>query len=191
MNLGWRLGGSKDIEDDLIIDAVPCAIQLSIDKTGSATVRTGGRGGGMKRLKLRLDSIVPTESGVEFKYKRKTAKAELFVGSSASWLAFNRSVYRVQERPRERVRTASTLSPTNGATEISAPLPGKVLNVLVREGDSVGAGSPLLTIESMKMEHRISTPSQGVVDKIAVEAGESVNAGRLLVKIRAAGIPTT
>lgn len=66
--------------------------------------------------------------------------------------------------------------------ELCAPMPGKVLNVLVSEGDTVEAGDSLLVLEAMKMENVIKSSVGGVVESVPANAGEAVEKGQLLVK---------
>ncbi|MDF9795530.1 biotin carboxyl carrier protein [Catalinimonas alkaloidigena] len=65
--------------------------------------------------------------------------------------------------------------------EILAPMPGLVLQFHVNEGDEVKKGSPLLTLEAMKMENVLKSPGDGKVAKIHVEAGKSVEKNQLMV----------
>jgi acetyl-CoA/propionyl-CoA carboxylase biotin carboxyl carrier protein len=53
-------------------------------------------------------------------------------------------------------------------------MPGTVLAVRVAAGDRVGAGTPLLVVEAMKMEHAITAPVDGVVAQLYVQAGQQV-----------------
>ncbi len=64
-----------------------------------------------------------------------------------------------------------------------APMPGKVVRLLVQAGDTVVAGQPLLTIEAMKMEHQVVSPSAGVVADVYVSAGQQLDHGQPLVKV--------
>jgi acetyl/propionyl-CoA carboxylase alpha subunit len=64
-----------------------------------------------------------------------------------------------------------------------APMPGSVVRVMVAEGDTVTAGTPLLVLEAMKMEHTITSPSDGVVAALNVTAGTQVERGAVLVEL--------
>ena len=64
---------------------------------------------------------------------------------------------------------------------LMAPMPGKVLSLMVKEGDTVERGQLLLVLEAMKMEHRITAPANGTVKTLRVAAGEQVANGALLV----------
>ncbi len=67
-----------------------------------------------------------------------------------------------------------------GRQQISAPMPGKVMRVLVNAGDAVEVGQGLLVVEAMKMQNEIRSPKSGRVEKLFVEEGQAVNAGDVL-----------
>ena len=62
-------------------------------------------------------------------------------------------------------------------------MPGKVIAVMVKPGDKVSKGAPLLILEAMKMEHTIAAPADGVVQEIHFAAGEQVPEGAELLKL--------
>ena len=64
-----------------------------------------------------------------------------------------------------------------------APMPGKVVRLLVAVGDTVAAGQALLTLEAMKMEHQVGSPFTGVVTEVFVHAGQQLDGGQPLVKV--------
>ncbi|RMH15849.1 MAG: ATP-grasp domain-containing protein [Acidobacteria bacterium] len=65
----------------------------------------------------------------------------------------------------------------------AAPMTGKVTAVLVAPGDRVAAGTPLVAIEAMKMEHQLASPIDGVVDAVRVAAGQMVDPDEVLVVV--------
>lgn len=67
----------------------------------------------------------------------------------------------------------------------AAPMPGKVLQVAVTEGDQVSAGQVLMVMEAMKMEHRIEAPSAGTVTKVHFAEGDLVDHGAHLLDFEA------
>ncbi len=67
---------------------------------------------------------------------------------------------------------------------LEAAMPGRVLDVLVAEGDAVHRGDTLVLLEAMKMELRIQAGSDGVVSKVLVQPGQVVERGQRLVEIR-------
>jgi biotin carboxyl carrier protein len=66
---------------------------------------------------------------------------------------------------------------------ILAPMPGLVLQVHVSEGDEVKKGTPLVTLEAMKMENVLKSPADGVIHKINVVKGKSVEKNYLLIEL--------
>lgn len=70
-----------------------------------------------------------------------------------------------------------------GTGRVVSPLPGSVLELKVKEGDTVSRGQVLMILEAMKMENEIRTDMAGVVRKLHVAQGESVLEGALLVEV--------
>ena len=68
-----------------------------------------------------------------------------------------------------------------GAVSVTAPMPGNILDVKVKAGDSVKAGDTLLILEAMKMENEISAPQDGTIASVNVRKGDVVNSGDLLI----------
>jgi len=86
--------------------------------------------------------------------------------------------------------TASAPKPSSvssGDGLIKAPIPGKVLKILVTEGDRVSEGQTLIIFEAMKMENEIKAPVSGVVKKIYVSEGANFNTGDPLIEISQEG----
>ena len=71
-----------------------------------------------------------------------------------------------------------------GPQEVRAPIPGKVVRVEVREGDTVAEGRTLLVLEAMKMENQICAERQGTVEAVLVSPGGTVERGQLLIVLR-------
>jgi biotin carboxyl carrier protein len=67
-----------------------------------------------------------------------------------------------------------------GRQQVTAPMPGKVVRVLVSEGDVVQAGQGLLVVEAMKMQNEIRSPKNGKVEKLLAQENQPVNAGDVL-----------
>lgn len=70
-----------------------------------------------------------------------------------------------------------------GSTVVSAPMPGTVVRVEVKVGQSVKSGDDLVFIEAMKMETPVKAPKDGVIATIDVAKGESVDSGKTLVTL--------
>ena len=67
--------------------------------------------------------------------------------------------------------------------EISTPMPGKVVKILVNEGDRVESGQPLVIVESMKMENEIKSPTAGEVVAVNFSNGDLVEPGQPIMKL--------
>ena len=84
----------------------------------------------------------------------------------------------------EQSRLMKTLGLEKAAVkvrEIKAPMPGLVVDVLVKPGDHVDKDTPLLVLEAMKMENVIRAPGQATVAHVPAEKGKAVEKGQLLV----------
>ena len=87
-----------------------------------------------------------------------------------------------------RFNLPGTEAPTGGLT---APMPGKVLDVLAAAGDVVVTGQAMVVLEAMKMEHRMTAPFDGTVAEVRVTAGDQVDNGAVLMVIKPADGPPT
>ena len=67
------------------------------------------------------------------------------------------------------------------ATEIIAPMPGTIINILVKEGDEVLEYQEVVILEAMKMENAIPTPEAGKVKEIKVQVDDKVSTDQVLV----------
>jgi biotin carboxyl carrier protein len=70
-----------------------------------------------------------------------------------------------------------------GRQQIVAPMPGKVIRLLVKPGDKVEAGQGLFVVEAMKMQNEVKSPKTGTVEKLSAKEGQAVNAGDVLAWI--------
>ena len=70
-----------------------------------------------------------------------------------------------------------------GRQQITAPMPGKVVRVLVQPGDAVEAGQGLLVVEAMKMQNEIRSPKTGKVERLLVAEGQAVTSGETLAVV--------
>jgi biotin carboxyl carrier protein len=84
----------------------------------------------------------------------------------------------------KRLRSAqSGAQHDKGAARIVAPMPGKVVRVMVEAGAQVEAGASILVVEAMKMQNEMKSPKAGQVVSIHAQAGATVNAGDVLAII--------
>ena len=68
----------------------------------------------------------------------------------------------------------------HGPKKLTAPMPGKIVRVLAKQGEVVEAGAGVLVVEAMKMQNEIKSPKKGTIQKILASEGAPVNAGDVL-----------
>ncbi len=80
---------------------------------------------------------------------------------------------------------ASRVNPTSGdGNFIRSPMPGRVISILVRPGDTVSAGQEVCVVEAMKMEQSIRSPQNGVIKEIRVQPMDSVRTNDPLMELQ-------
>jgi len=85
--------------------------------------------------------------------------------------------------PRLRMRRAPETLTLDGRQPLTAPLPGRILQVLVKQGDLVTRGQPLLVLEALRMENQLRSPRAGTVVELRVQAGQDVASGAVLLAV--------
>ena len=73
--------------------------------------------------------------------------------------------------------------PAGGPHEVAAPMPGRIVKLLVKEGQAVEKGAGLVVIEAMKMQNELRAPRPGVVERIYVREGDGVEGGAKLARL--------
>ena len=117
-------------------------------------------------LSLRIGNMA-----YEVKSERVANELHLWVGSKR---------FAVEVRDPRSLRGRVRAGDDQGPRKIVAPMPGKVVRVLVREGAEVESGAGVAVVEAMKMQNEIKSPKQGTIRKILVGEGAAVNAGDVL-----------
>ena len=117
-------------------------------------------------LSLRLGN-----KAFEVKCERVGSDIHIWVGSQrfAAEIRDPRSL-------RGRVRAGDD----EGPRKLTAPMPGKVVRLLLSQGSSVDAGAGVLVVEAMKMQNEVKSPKKGTIQKILVSEGTAVSAGDVL-----------
>ena len=72
---------------------------------------------------------------------------------------------------------------SDGPATVTAPMPGKLVRLIVAEGDSVKEGQGVAVVEAMKMQNELKAPRSGTVERLCVVEGQAVNAGECLLTI--------
>ena len=139
-------------------------VEVNLTKQGDAWTHDG------HRLELHGErlKITMADGTVHLAHAAKTG--------DVWWVHLNGHTFRW-----ERMEPGATSSGHDGG--LAAPMPGKVLEVLVDVGQSVTAGDALMVLEAMKMEHRIVATSGGVVTAVHFQANEQVAQGAALLSI--------
>lgn len=89
--------------------------------------------------------------------------------------------YAVDVQDPRSLRSRRALSGADaGPQKITAPMPGKIIRILVAEGDNVTAGQGVIVMEAMKMQNEMKSPKDGKLHKIITAEGSTVNAGDTL-----------
>jgi biotin carboxyl carrier protein len=133
---------------------------------------------------LALDAVFPERdllsllvAGRSYEIKREIVGSELHVV-----LAGVRRQAEVRD-PRTLKSRRTGAAAAGGPRKLVAPMPGKVVRLLVAENDAVEAGQGVAVIEAMKMQNELKSPKKGVVRKILAREGAAVNAGETLAVV--------
>lgn len=137
------------------VDGQPCLMDVAEVAPGTLSLLLGGRS--------HTVSVERSGDG----YRVHTGGADL-----TTWV----------ENPRRWSGRGGGLGPS-GPQEVSAPMPGKVIRVLVRVGEEVEAGQGLVVVEAMKMQNEIPATKQGVVERVSVREGDTVEHGTVLLVV--------
>ena len=158
--------------------------QVSIEPVGAADAT-----GGTFRVVTGGESVVldarPTDLGLSLvTVDHGVVDAALTGLPGGEWIVeFPHVVVRATLDGRRQRRAGSGERGGTGVIRLVAPMPGRVVRVLVKPGDEVAAKQPLVVIEAMKMENELSAARAGRVTEVAVSEGASVESGRLLVVV--------
>ncbi len=82
--------------------------------------------------------------------------------------------------PRKWERDRVAGAEAEGRQQVTTPMPGKIVLVLMKTGDAVDAGQGIVVVEAMKMQNEIRSPKSGTVERLLVVAGQTVNAGEVV-----------
>lgn len=121
-------------------------------------------------------------------YQNKSYRAEI-VKADATAKSFtykiNSRLYSVEVKDKFDLLLEKMGMSTAGASKINhikAPMPGLIIDLKIKAGDSVKAGEPLLILEAMKMENILKSPGEGTVKNVKIKKGDSVEKGQVLIE---------
>jgi len=98
-------------------------------------------------------------------------------------IQINNQIFEVEIFDPRELRTRSSTGASHGRQNIAAPMPGKVVRLLVAIGDKVEAAQGLIVVEAMKMQNEMKSPKAGTVVEIKAKDGATVSAGEILIVI--------
>jgi biotin carboxyl carrier protein len=157
---------------DITIDGKKYKVELN-HAEGRWSCRLDGR-------ELEVDAVLvrPDVLSLRIGNSACEVKSERLAGDS--YVAVGSAHFAAEVRDPRSLRGRSRATDDQGARQILAPMPGKVVRVLVREGDEIVPGAGVVVVEAMKMQNEIKSPKKGKIQKIAVVEGAPVNAGDVL-----------
>ena len=157
---------------DVIIDSK--SYRLEFDRVdGRSLCRLDGRTIEADAVMVRPD-VLSLRIG-DRSYEVKIERAE---GAMQISLGGHRFVAEVRDPRSLRGRTRA--ADEHGPKNLTASMPGKVVRVLVAEGNEIEAGAGMVVVEAMKMQNEVKSPKKGIIQKILVSEGTTVSAGDVL-----------
>jgi pyruvate carboxylase subunit B len=102
---------------------------------------------------------------------------------SSVYIHVDGSVYRLEKATDDQNSYSSTAEVFGAKDEVSTPMPGKIVRILVSEGEKVRAKQALVIVESMKMENKIASPVDAEIKSIHFADGDLVEPGQPIIKL--------
>ena len=133
-----------------------------------------------------VDAQSPGPGLYSFLIEGRSYEAEVLEDGAGLLVLLGGEAYRVEILDEARARRgggAGRQAAASGPQRVTAPMPGKVVKLLVAVGDSVEAGQGVVVVEAMKMENELRAAGPGTVKEIRVEEGKAVSSGDVLVVI--------
>jgi len=124
------------------------------------------------------------ESYVSFLFKGKSYLIDV-VGQDTEYTVFTRNSFRTLKIFNDEMLLHESLKKGGGfgsEAQLKAGMPGKIIELFVKEGEEIKAGKPLLIMEAMKMENEMRAASDVKIKKIYVKQGDSVETGSVLIQ---------
>jgi len=152
--------------------------RLELEKAaGGWECRLDGKLVPVDAVVTRRDVLSLLVNGKAYEIKREQTATDLHL-----WVGSTRFAVEVHD-PRSLRSLQKPGGDEKGPRKIVAPMPGRVVRLLVAEGSEVEAGQGIVVVEAMKMQNEIKSPKKGVVKKISAAAGAAVNPGDVLAVV--------
>ncbi len=129
---------------------------------------------------IEVDAVLarPDVLSLRIGNKAYEVKCERVPNEVHIWVGSRRFAPEVRD-PRS-LRSRSHAVDDHGPKKLTAPMPGKIVRILLAQGAEVEAGAGVLVVEAMKMQNEVKSPKKGRIQKILVAEGAAVNAGDVL-----------
>ena len=161
---------------DVVIDGKN--YRLELDRAdGRWECHLDGREIQLDAILSRRDVLSILIDGKSYEVKRERTAADLHI-----WVGPVRYAAELRDPRSLRSRKGAGID-EKGPKKLIAPMPGKVVRLLVAEKAEVEAGQGILVVEAMKMQNEIKSPKKGTIQKILVSEGTAVNAGDVLAVV--------
>ncbi len=158
---------------EVTVDGKPHRLELERAE-GAWKCRLDGREIGVDAAMARPDVLSLLVDGRSYEIKRERTATDLHL-----WVGSTRFGVELHD-PRSLRSRRDGAGDASGPSKLIAPMPGKIVRVLVMEKSEVQAGQGIVVVEAMKMQNEIRSSKKGVVQKILAVQGASVNAGDVL-----------
>jgi len=158
---------------DVIVGGI--AHRLGLEKSDSGwKCQLDGKEVHVDAVLPRRDVLSLLVDGHAFEVKREQTATDLHM-----WVGSTRFAVEIRDPRSLRSRKGGVVD-EKGPRKILAPMPGRVVRLLVAEQAEVEAGQGIVVVEAMKMQNEIKSPKKGIVKKIVAAAGVAINAGDVL-----------
>jgi 3-methylcrotonyl-CoA carboxylase alpha subunit len=169
---GWRMNGG--LQRNLEFSDEENAYRLTVPyQAGGWAIRHGAASSTMALIERVANNLTIKLDGetVRGTVIREADVFHVFTGGAHRMLTWNDPMAHAGQAEAEGGR-------------LTAPMPGKIVAVLVKKGDTVEKGAPLLIMEAMKMEHTIAAPTDGIVEEVLYAVGDQVADGAPLLSFK-------
>jgi biotin carboxyl carrier protein len=158
---------------EILIDGRPHKLELE-HEGNHWSCRLDGEPIDADAVMTKHDVISIIIGGTHYEVKREQTATDTHY-----WVKNSRFAVDVRD-PRSLSSRKSSAASGEGPQKLLAPMPGKVVRIIVLAGSAVEAGQGVLVVEAMKMQNELKSPKKGTVKQVMVAEGASVTAGEVL-----------
>jgi biotin carboxyl carrier protein len=164
---------------EFIINGKQHAISIEKDNPGTSAefkASIDGKSVAFSYSKISPDSYVLLFGKENKKIYASSANGQLFVHLDGKVITLDKVLT-------DKKNIASDSGDFGAKDRIISPMPGRIVKILVKEGDRIVIKQPLAIVESMKMENEVKSPTNGTIKSIHFKAGDLVEAGKPIIMI--------